>query len=43
MGLIPLGRWGELQEVAHLVTFLASDKATYITGEVIQVDGGLAI
>jgi 3-oxoacyl-[acyl-carrier protein] reductase len=42
MGLIPLGRWGELQEVAHLVTFLASDKATYITGEVIQVDGGLA-
>ncbi len=40
---IPLGRWGELPEVAHLVTFLASDKATYITGEVIKVDGGLAI
>lgn len=43
MKLIPLGRWGNLEEVAYLVTFLASDKATYITGEVIQVDGGLAI
>lgn len=40
--LIPLGRLGELQEVADLVSFLASDKAAYITGEVIRVDGGLA-
>ena len=40
---IPLGRWGELQEVAHLVTFLASDKSAYITGEIIRVDGGLAM
>jgi 3-oxoacyl-[acyl-carrier protein] reductase len=42
MKLIPLGRMGELQEVAHLVTFLASDKASYITGEVIRIDGGMA-
>lgn len=40
---IPLGRFGDLPEVAYLVTFLASERAAYITGEVIRVDGGIAI
>lgn len=41
--LIPSGRFGRAEEVAKVVTFLAGDKAGYITGQVIKVDGGLAI
>ena len=37
---IPLQRWGEADEVARAVRFLASDAASYITGAVIPVDGG---
>jgi 3-oxoacyl-[acyl-carrier protein] reductase len=40
---IPLGRLGAVEEVAYLATFLASARAAYITGEVIRVDGGMAM
>jgi 3-oxoacyl-[acyl-carrier protein] reductase len=37
---IPLGRLAQPQEIADLVVFLASERASYITGAVFQVDGG---
>jgi 3-oxoacyl-[acyl-carrier protein] reductase len=40
---IPLGRYGTVEEVARIAVFLLSDDARYITGQVIQADGGLAI
>ena len=40
---IPLKRMGEVQDVAELALFLASDAASYITGQVIAVDGGMFI
>jgi 3-oxoacyl-[acyl-carrier protein] reductase len=39
--LIPMNRFGKAEEVAHLVSFLCSDKAAYITGEVININGGV--
>ena len=42
MAMIPLGRVGQPEDVANLVGFLASDNSSYITGEVICVDGGFS-
>jgi 3-oxoacyl-[acyl-carrier protein] reductase len=42
-GLIPLGRKGHPDELAKVVTFLASDDAAYITGHVLTVDGGISM
>jgi len=38
--LVPMQRFGKPEEVAHLVSFLASDKTAYITGEIININGG---
>ena len=43
LSIIPLGRKGEAQEIADAVAFLASDQAAYITGQVLGVDGGMAM
>ena len=40
---IPLGRLGTAEDVANTVVFLASDAASYITGQVVHVDGGMAM
>lgn len=42
-GQIPLKRMGQVQDVAEAVVFLASDKAGYITGQVLHVDGGMVM
>ena len=43
MKQIPLGRLGSAEDIAETVAFLASDAAAYITGQVISVDGGMAM
>jgi 3-oxoacyl-[acyl-carrier protein] reductase len=43
LSLIPAGRWGTVAEVAEVVTFLASPLAGYITGQVININGGMYV
>ncbi len=39
---IPVGRYGHPEEIAYMVAFLASEKASFITGQAIHGDGGMA-
>ncbi|HLU36339.1 MAG TPA: SDR family oxidoreductase, partial [Thermomicrobiales bacterium] len=39
----PLGRFGKVEDIANAVAFLASDDASFITGHVLSVDGGLSM
>jgi len=41
MKLIPMGRWGTPDEIAYAVAFLASEESSYITGQVLSIDGGM--
>ena len=43
MARIPAGKLGEAQDIANVVAFLASDEAQYITGQTININGGMAM
>lgn len=40
---VPLGRWGTPQDMAEFLLFMASENASYMTGQIINVDGGILI
>jgi NAD(P)-dependent dehydrogenase (short-subunit alcohol dehydrogenase family) len=37
---VPMGRWGQMEEMVEPILFLVSDRSSYITGQVLVVDGG---
>lgn len=43
LSIIPQGRFGDVDDIAHMVVFLADERAKYVTGQVISVDGGMAV
>jgi len=43
MKLLPMGRTGTLDEVSNMVLHLVSDKASYTTGAIVPVDGGMCV
>ena len=43
MTWIPQGHFGEVDDVAHMVAYIASEKASYMTGQIVSIDGGMAI
>jgi 3-oxoacyl-[acyl-carrier protein] reductase len=43
LGQVPVGRFGEPEEIAEVVVFLAGDRAAYVTGQTIAVDGGMVM
>ena len=43
MKWIPQGHFGEVEDIAHLAGFICSEKSNYMTGQIISVDGGMAI
>jgi 3-oxoacyl-[acyl-carrier protein] reductase len=43
LAVIPLGRFGEPDDIAEAVSFLAGDSGRYITGQVLTVDGGMVM
>ena len=41
LGAIPMKRYGQPEDIANVVSFLCSEKASYVTGQVLSVDGGM--